>query len=386
MHYYKISYSTHIFVFLVSILLIVSKAYANDDYSFYPNIHGPQETIAYDPAKWSYAKKDDIQLAQFRGKLDKRVLRDAGDELLVDLNVAYGRFFSPSLEGYQGFGYFTAKVDTDNRIRFNSSLGHVFPWVDGELFFTYRLLGVNNGMSLPNLGAIEDKVYENSFSANFTRYSNTFIRETSFVYSASAIPGQDLARSVMNIDMEDTSWYETDVLGGYSDTFTHKIAANIAFGSENLNSLFITGFKTSLGFGYDYVAHDQYHDQPGQIKESLSALATLQQQTSLGLIKTSYKQLQSSRTLTVGYSISGIELYAKDMQYQDQAGTQLFGFSLKFDLNNFGNLFRKKKKRLFGKAASSYSSYKSLDKIRHQASLNSDQFTTQPKLRESIGS
>jgi hypothetical protein len=252
--------------------------------------------------------------------------------------------------------------------------------VNGELFFTYRFLRRNIYSSSQNIGSIHDKVYENSFSANYTRYSNGFIRETSFNYSFSAIPGQEFAGSVIALAPEDTG-YSAKILGGFSDTTTHEIAAQIAFGSENMGFDFISGFKTSLHLGYEYVEHDVFHDQPGQIMQSFSALATLEQQTSAGLIKTSYKHVESSRTLSVGYSFRGVELYVKNIQYQERNDTQLCGVNIKFDLNTLGGPFRKKVKTLFRKATYFY---KGLDQLRHNASINSDHLATQPNIRETL--
>ncbi len=136
-------------------------------------------------------------------------------------------------------------------------------------------------------------------------------------------------------DPENTR-YTVQVLGGYSDTTTHEIAGKIAFGSENIDLDFLSGFKTSLFLGYEYVEHDAFHEYSSQSISSLSALATFEQLTSAGLIKTSYKHVESSRMLSAGYSYRGVELYYTNIQNRYQEDAQLFGFKIKFDLNNLG--------------------------------------------------
>ncbi|MBU1137604.1 MAG: hypothetical protein KKA76_01375, partial [Proteobacteria bacterium] len=327
-----------------------------------------------------HSQENDIHLASFQGELVKRLPGEARDKMLVDLEVDYGHLFSPSDHGYQGFGYFTAKVDSDNQLRLNSSLGHFLPVVDGELFLTHRLLRSNISSSLQNLGSIHDKVYENGFSANYTRYSDGFIKETSLNYCFIAIPGQEFAESVISLD-PDGIGYTAKIIGGFSDTATHKIGAQIAFGSENMGFDFLTGFKTSMHFGYEHIVQDVFHDQPGRIMQSFSALATLEQQTSIGLIKTSYKHVESSQTLSVGYSFRGVELYVKNIQYKNRDDAQLYGVKIKFDLNNLGMAFRKKIKTLFRKPTYFY---KDLHQRRHDTRINSDHLATRPTIRESM--
>lgn len=381
MAFKRINYHNHIFVLLIALSLWVFPLPASGELSVYQDSHGPPGKKKYDPVKYNYSQKSDLFLAGFKGELVKRAPGDTRDEMFVDLEVDYGGLFSPSNYGYRGFGYFTVQVDSDKQLRFNSSLGHFLPVVDGELFLTYRFLRSNIYSSLQSFGSIHDKVYENSFSANYTRYSNGFLRETSFNYSFSTIPGQEFAGNVIALAPEDTG-YTAKIFGGFSDTTTHELAAQIAFGSENMGFDFISGFKTSLHLGYEYVEHDAFYDRPGQIMQSFSALAKLEQQTSAGLFKTSYRQVESSRTLSVGYSFRGIELYAKNIQYHEREDTQLCGVNVKFDLNSVGGPFRKKVKNLFRKATYFY---KGLDQIRHNASINSDHLATQPKIRETLG-
>lgn len=380
MDYKKANYHNYIFVFPVALSLLAFPLTAHGDVSFFQDQHGAPEKKYSAPAKYRHSEENEIHLTSFQGKLIKRPPGEARDKMLVDLEADYGRLFSPSNSGYLGFGYFTAKVDSDNQLRFNSSLGRFLPLVDGELFLTYRLLRSNISSSLQNIGSIHDKVYENGFSANYTRYSDGFIRETSFNYSFCAIPGQEFAESAITLDPEDLG-YTARIVGGFSDTATHKIAAKIAFGSENMGFDFINGFKTSVHFGYEHVAQDVFHDQPGQIRQSFSTLATLEQQTSIGLIKTSYKHVESYQTLSVGYSLGGVELYVKNIQYKDRDDTQLCGVKFKFDLNNLGVAFRKKIQTLFRKPTYFYTD---LHQRRHNASINSDHLATQPKIRETI--
>lgn len=376
----KINYHNSIYVLLMALLLLAFSVPARGNISFYQDRHGPPEKKIYLPVDYNFSQGSDLHRADFKSKVIKREPGNTGDGMFVDLKVGYGRLFSPSNDGYMGFGYFTAKADSDNRLRFNSSLGHFLPLIDGELFLTHRLLRSNISSPLQDFGAVDGKVYENSFSANYTRYSNGFLRETSLNYSFSTIPGQEFTGRVLALDAED-SGYTAKILGGFSDTTTHEIAAQIAFGSENMGFDFISGFKTSLHVGYEHVEHGTFHDNPGQVLTSFSALAAMEQQTSAGLIKTSYRHVETSRTFTAGYSVGGVELYAKNIQYKDREDTQLFGLRIKLDLDSFGLPFRQKSKRLFRKAIYAYDG---LGHLRHNSNINSDHLTTKPSIRKTI--
>ncbi len=350
------------------------------DVSSVPDRYGPVPKKNYAPAKYTYSEGSDLHLTHFQGELIKRKPGDTRPGMLVDMKAGYGHLFSPSSYGYRGFGYFTAKLDSDHKLRFNSSLGHFLPVIGGEFFFTHRLLRRNLVVPVRGVGSVEDKVYENSFSANYSRFNNGFLRETSLSYSLSTIPGHEFGGLTTALDSEDV-WHTTRSLSGYSDTTTHAMAAQIAFGTEKMAFDLISGFKTSLGVGYEYVEHAPFHDHPGQVIESFSASASLEQQTAIGLLKTSYKHLKSARKFYAGYSFRGVELYFKNTEYKESVNTQLFGFKIKVDLNTLGLPLRKKIKSLFRKETFSYSGN---GKIRHSARINSDSFIAQPKIQESI--
>jgi hypothetical protein len=170
--------------------------------------------------------------------------------------------------------------------------------------------------------------------------------------------------------------------GGYCDTMTHEIGAQIAFGYESLNSNLFTGMKTCLGIVYEYAEQDALYNYSGQVNESVSLLAGIEQKTPFGLVNTTYKYLESSQTLYAGYSIKGVELYLKETRYQDKKEDRLLGFLIKFDLWNPKDPFSKIKK-LFRRDTRSD---RGLEQIRHSISLNSDNFSIQPKAVEFVDS
>jgi hypothetical protein len=374
------SYCNAIYVLLIALSLLAFSGPAYGEISFYEDSYGPAEKKINDPINFNYSLANDLHRATLQGKLVKRVFGENEEEMFIDLKAGYGRFFSPSNYGYLGFGYFSAKLDTDNRLRLSSSLGRFLPVVDGELFLTHRFLRNNLCSSLQNIGPINEKVYENSFSAKYSRYTDGFLRETSLNYSFSIIPGQDLAGSVIASDPQNGG-HALQALGGFSDTTTHEFAGKVAFGSEDIDLAFLSGFKTSLFLGYEYVEHDAFHQYSSQSISSLSALATFEQLTPVGLIKTSYKHVESSRMLTTGYSYRGIELYYTNIQNRDYEDARLFGFKINFDLNNLSNPLPQKTKRLFHKAANFY---KGFDQMRHNSFINSDSLASRPQIRETI--
>ena len=343
--------------------------------------YGPQENRSYNPATFHYSQKTATYLTNFRGQLNKKALNHSINDMLVEMNMEYGQLFSPSNSGYLGFSYMSAKIDSSQQIKFNSSFGHFIEAIEGELVFTYRLLGVNKNYSLTTLGTIEDRIYENSFSASYTRYSDTFLRETSFNYNFSTIPGEEFYKTVQPFHLS-TANNMAHMVGGYGNTRSHEIGAQIAFGYEELGSKLITGMRTSLGLEYEYAVQDELYNSSGQTEERVALLAAIQQKTPFGLLNTSYKLLDSSQTLYAGYSLRGVELYLRETRYQDKKMNRLLGFLIKFDLWNPTDPFRKIK-RLFGRPNSTK---RGQEQIRHSLSLQSDNLLKKPQFKEIIDS
>ena len=375
------NYNTYIFVLLITFSSSLFPVKARGEISSLLGNYGPQENRSYDPAKFRYSKKTNTYLTNFRGQLNKKVFNDAINDVLAEMGMEYGQLFSPSSSGYLGFSYISAKINSANQIKFNSSLGHFIEPIDGELFFTYRLLGTNQNYSIPTLGTVEDRVYENSFSASYTRSSDAFLRETSFNYNFSTIPGEEFYKTVQPFH-SNTAKNMTRIVGGYGNTTSHEIGAQVAFGYEKLGSNLITGMKTSLGLGYEYAAQDELYNSSGQTEESVSLLAAIQQKTPFGLLNTSYKHLDSSQTLYAGYSLRGIELYLQETRCQDKKDNRLLGFLIKFDLWNPKDPFSKIK-RLFGKPNSTK---RGQEQIRHSLSLQSENLLKKPQFIEIIDS
>ncbi|MFT5701446.1 MAG: hypothetical protein ACI8ZB_004340 [Desulforhopalus sp.] len=375
------NYNNYIFVILTTISLCLFASPARSETGYLQDNYGPIANSPYNPAKFSYSKTAATYLTKFRTQLNKTEFDNAGNNILADVNIEYGRLFSPSNHGYSGFSYLSAKINSDNRIKVNTSLGHFIEAIDGELFFSYRLLGTNLNHTFTTSGNIDDRVYENSFSAGYTRYTDTFLRETSLNYNFSTIPGEEFYGATL-LSQNNTQKSNVNVIGGYGATMTHEIGAQLAFGYEELGSGLITGLKTSFGVGYEYEIQEELYNYSEEMEESVSFLAAIQQKTPFGLINTSYKHLDSSQTLYAGYALSGLELYLKEVRYQDGKNNRLLGFLVKLDLWNPKDPFRKIKK-LFGRNNSSNRGH---EQMRHSVSLQSDSFSTQPKLKINIDS
>ena len=377
----RTNYNDYVFFFGITILLCLLPCTALADTSPFQDNYGPQENIYYDPARFNYSKKTTSYLTNFKGQISKTGFGDSGATRQGNLNMEYGQLFSPSDFGYLGFSYLSAKIDSSNRIKFNTSVGHFVEAIDGDLFFTYRLLGANQDHTLATLGTIDDRLYENSFAASYTRYSDRFLRETSLNYSFSTIPGDEFSRQFYSLDTS-TGLGNTTIVGGYGDTMTHEIDAQIAFGFESLSSSLLTGLKTNLGLGYEYAVQNELYDYSDERSESVSLLAGFEHKTTFGLINTSYKYLDSSQTLYAGYSIQGIELYIQETRYQDNKENMLLGFLLKLNLWNPKDPFSKIKDLFGGNSRSK----RGLEQIRQSVSLNSDSFSVTPTPVEFIDS
>jgi hypothetical protein len=368
------SYNNYAFVLLTTISLCFSLGVARGEVASLQENYGPQENRPYDKARFHYSKKTTTNLSKFYGQLDKNIFGNKETDLVAEMNMEYAHLFSSSNGGYSGFSYLSAKLDNDNKIKFNSSLGHFVGALDGELFFSYRLLGDNRNYTLPSIGNIGTRVYENSFSANYTRYSDSLLRETLFSYNYSTIPGQEF--------YETAQPFQTTIVGGYGNTTSHEIEAQMAFGYEELRYNLITGLRTSFGLGYEYVLQDALYNYSDLTDASVSLLAAIEHKTPYGLVSTSFKHLESSQTLYAGYSLEGIELYIKETKYQDKKDNRLLGFLIKFDLFNPKDPFRKIK-NLFRK---NNSTNRGQEQIRHSMSLKSDSFLNQPVVKSFIDS
>ena len=381
MKHIRTNYNNYFFIFLITVLLYFYPNIVKAEVSSFQENYGPQENKSHDPAKFHYSQKTSTDLTTFYGQLRKSVFNDEDTDMIAEMNLEYAHLFSSSNNGYLGFSYLSAKVDNAYRIKLNSSLGHFFEAIDGEIFVSYRLLGDNLNYNFPSIGSIEDKIYENSFSANYTRYSDSLLRETSFRYNYSTIPGKKFYDTVNPFQVNNTEAGEY-MVGGYGNTTSHEIEAQMAFGYEELGSNLLTGLRTSFGLGYEYVLQDALYDYSEQTEASLSLLAAIQHKTPFGLVNTSYKHLESSQTLYAGYSLEGIELYIKEIKYQDKKDNRLLGLFIKFDLLNPKDPFRKLKD-LFRKRGPTS---RGQEQIRHSVSLKSDNFLNQPAIRHFIDS
>jgi len=191
MKYTGTNYNNNIFVFLITVSLCFFSTIAKGEVSSFQENYGPQENKSYDPAKFRYSKKTPTNLTTFYGQLRKDIFDREDGDIMAEMNMEYAHLFSPLGNGYLGFSYLSAKLNNSNRIKFNSSLGHFVDAIDGELFFSYRLLGENLNYTLPTIGNIDNRVYENSFSANYTRFSDKLLRETTLSYNFSNLPGEE---------------------------------------------------------------------------------------------------------------------------------------------------------------------------------------------------
>lgn len=381
MKHTKTNYNNYIFVLLITVLTCAHSIIAKADVSSFQEHYGPKENRPYDPAKFRYSQKTSTEFTSLHGQLTKDIFGIEDSEVTAEMTMEYGRLYSPSGNGYAGFSYLSAKLDNANKIKINSSLGHFVEAIDGELFFSYRLLGDNLHYNLPSIGNINDRVYENSFSAAYTRYSDNFLRETSFTYNFCTLPGEEFFNTFQPFQW-DSNENEAEMVGGYGNITSHEIGAQIALGYEELGSSLITGLRTNFELGYEYVTQDALYNSSEQADASIALLAAIQHKTPFGLVNTSYKHLDSSQTLYAGYSLEGIELYMKEIKYQDKKDNRLLGFLIKFDLWNPKDPFQKIK-NLFKK---DHSNKRGQEQIRHSMSLKSNSLLNQPSVAHFIDS
>lgn len=377
----RTNYNNNTFVLLITFLSCLYPPPAKAEVSSFRDNYGPQENRPYNPVKFNYSEKTATKFTSLYGQLSKDVFDNNASQIKAEVNMEYAHLFTPSGNGYSGFGYLSAKMDNANKVRLNSSIGHFVEAIDGELFFSYRLFGDNLHYNLPSTRSIDDRVYENSFSAHYTRYSDRFLRETTLRYNFSTLPGEEFYNTDQPFQLNGTN-KRSDLIGAYGNIMSHGIGAQVAFGYEELGSRMITGLRTSFELGYECVMQDELYSAADQTETSISLLAAIQHKTPFGLINTSYKHLDSSQTLYAGYSLEGIELYMKEIRYQDKKDNKLLGFLIKFDLLHLQDPFRKIKD-LFKR---DISNKRGQEQIRHSMSLKSDSLLYQPSLNSFIDS
>ena len=163
------------------------------------------ENTPKQPLTFNSTKTTDTQIFETQVSIERREEGDVDDTTSFGLLASYGQLFSGSDAGYQGFGYFTGKVNTDNRYRLNASLGYFLPGIGGELLTTYRFLSAEVRDNLAVAGAFEEQADEHSFAASYTRYINTFPKEIALTYSYSLLGGEEGDRITRDLDSA-TTW------------------------------------------------------------------------------------------------------------------------------------------------------------------------------------
>ncbi|WP_153306503.1 hypothetical protein [Desulfogranum japonicum] len=338
--------------------------------------YGPLEKSKPSPATFSYSQENDYKVFSFNGKLKRSNESIEDDYFTAGIRTSYGQLFSSQGNGFLGFGYFTTRIDTDNNIRFNTSISHLIPDIGSELFVTYRLFGANVSSTFDTLGYGEDHVYENSFAARCTTYSDIFVKEASIAYSYSSLPGQSLRTGIYDTDTQD-HFRNTYLIGGFGDTESHAIGADLALGTDNLPLDLLHGFKIDLGVDYEHISYARYYDIESEVIQGMSGKASLQHKTNIGLLKGSYKMGQTSSTLYAGLHVGAMELYMKDTSYDDGDRNQVYGLKLKLNLYELESSLVPDDTPLFKPPGRRYTN---VGQIHHNDSMTANSFYHSPKI------
>ena len=342
--------------------------------------YGPREKSAHTPTTYSFSKEHEYRVFSFNGKVEKNSVSTGEDYFTAGIKTSYGQLFSSRDNGFLSFGYLTGHIDSTNNIRFNTSISHLLPAFDSELFATYRLFGTHVSSTFETLGYGEDHVFENSLAAGYTTYPDIFLKKASFSYSYSLIPGQVLRHSTYNSQTPDHN-YPTYLVGGFGDIESQAIAADVTLGTEGLPLDFFQGFKIDFTIDYKHVHHGGYYNTVGKVTRGMSGQATLQHRTDIGLLKGTYRVGPSSSTVYAGIHLGGVELYMKDTSYDDGDSTQVYGLRFKLNLYKLESALTPDPSPLF---TAQRARYTSVTQIHHFDELTSDSFCNSPKLQEAV--
>lgn len=367
-------------VFLPSLVFAAGEVDEGAEQNFTPitEANNPSGTI------FALEKKDQKNLLQLRGTGANRG-NGGDDSRVVGLELLYGHLFHPSGKQYLGYYFLSGKLETDNRQRFNATLGYFPALIGGEAKLTYRALNAEVRDALP-LGdeyallvdnEIEEEALEQGFGFLYKKKIGFPVEELAVRYTFTHLGGERV--SLGRVDVETpTAWRRVQADIGFGDVETHEVFVEIAGGVENLNNGFINSFRLDLGLGYQEAQYEGYRDTNDVTDKGYSIATTLRACTPLGIFSGGYQDSQAADTAFGAYRLGGLELYYKNIDYEYGQDEDVLGISFVFDLFDPDASFSRQCPAFFLPEERGYSG---VMQMAHIGELASDEYTAKPIVR-----
>lgn len=337
----------------------------------------PDDTI------FKYEKKDRTSLFQVKisGSNRSQEVIDTGT---FALETMYGRLFQPVGDLYAGYYFLSGKAESDNRQRFNATLGYFPSGIGGEAKITLRLLNaeVRETLSIgKSYGStidyeFEESALEHGVGFSYRKRFKIVIRELALKYAYTYLDGESVDLGRFEFDTPDT-WREVQTDAGFGDIDTHEAVVEVAVGTDNIDNPVLKGIRLDLNSGYQHAQYDGYKGSPGVTDTGFSGKVKLRACTPLGLFSGSYQDSQASKAWATSYQLGGLDIYYKDIDYPYAEDEEVVGLGFTVDMHDFDSALDGDCPRFF---YPSNNGYANVSQIRHIGWLASDEFTAKPRI------
>ena len=287
------------------------------------------------------------------------------------LEALLGHLFLPENDQYQGYYFMTGKLESDNRQRFNATLGYFVPRIGGEAKLTYRLLHAEVHDNLPLTGEFEKGALEQGAGLYYKKRYNLPLKELTFDYAYTRLGGESVRQGPYNFDTP-ALWEQADIITGFGDIETQNGKVEASFGTDALDNPVVQGYRFDLGGGYQEVKYGEFYTVSEITDGGFTGIAGLQICTPFGVVKGGYQDMQSADTAYGGFQLGGLDLYYKNIQYEHGSDEQVLGIAFTVDLFDPGAAFTTGCRPFFYPSDTGYSS---VYQMGHLAGLESDEFT-----------
>jgi hypothetical protein len=332
---------------------------------------------------FKFEKKDTTSLIQLRGTgANRQEMED--NTGTFGLEVLGGQLFSPSNDQFDGYYFMSGKLESDNRQRFNATLGYFLPVVGGETKLTYRLfhadvkdkLALSDGFEQVLDSQFEESALEQGFGFSYRKRVKIVIREIAFQYSYTHLGGESVKPGSVLLDTP-TVLRKVNPDIGFGDVDSQEALLQVAAGTDFLDNRFFKGIRLDLGSGYQDVQYGSFHDIGEVSDKGFSGVAALKACTPIGVLKVGYQDSPAAQTVSAGYQLGGLDVFFKDIDYEYGEDEQIVGVAFTVDMLDTDAAFDRNCPRFFYPSDTGYAN---VSQMQHVGSLASDHFTAKPRV------
>lgn len=332
---------------------------------------------------FKFEKKDNASLIQVKGSgADRQQMEN--NTGTFGLEVLAGHLFSPSNDRFDGYYFLSGKLESDNRQRFNATLGFFMPVVGGETKLTYRLfhaevkdkLALSDGFERVLDPQFEESALEQGIGFSYRKRVKIVIRELTFKYGYTHLGGESVKRSPVLLDTP-TVWRMVSPDIGFGDVDTREASMEVAAGSDFLDNGLFKGIRFDFGSGYLDAKYDSFHDIREVTDKGFSGFAAFKACTPIGVLKVGYQDSPAAKTASAGYQLGGLDVFYENIDYEYGSNEQIVGVAFTVDMLDTDAAFDGNCPRFFHPSDTGYSN---VSQMEHVGSLASDHFTAKPRV------